>query len=144
MRRQTVALTEEQVRTALGLKDCKEEGAGMAKRMGLVDENPTYSTFDEWFDGNLSQSAFDIANGGAAGGFPGITTYAETTALYNAFESSLWDTLTATADDMGVTPLALMASFGGADMVQDGDTFHNLLVWFAAEERAQSHDGLNY
>jgi hypothetical protein len=37
---------------------------------------------------------------------------------------------------MGMTPLALIASFGGASDVCNNHTFKNLLVWYAAEKMA--------
>jgi hypothetical protein len=78
----------------------------------------------------------DIARYGAQGGYHGMGYFNETCALYEEYHDDIWTMINDDADSMGMTPLALIASFGGASDVCNNHTFKNLLVWYAAEKMA--------
>lgn len=80
-----------------------------------------------------------LARYGASSGIPGLTYTRETVALYDRYESDVWDRLRDDADAYGhKSVLAYIASFGGAEHVSDSDGFKNLLVWAVAESYAVS------
>ncbi len=54
--------------------------------------------------------------------------------FYRTNERAIWQLLETTADDFGMKPLELVASFRRADMAATVDGFANLLAWFALEE----------
>lgn len=84
----------------------------------------------------------DIAEHGADAGYPGLTYYRDTVALYEAHEGEIWDALREDADDMGLAhPLALIATFGGAANVQTHHQLGNLLAWYMAERIAHQLAG---
>jgi rubrerythrin len=81
----------------------------------------------------------DLAEHGADAGFPGITYYRDTAAMYDAHAEEIWDALAEDADDMGLAhPLALVATFGGAANVHSQDQLANLLTWYMAERVAHA------
>lgn len=83
----------------------------------------------------------DLARHGAEGGFPGLTYYRDTVALYDAHGPEIWEALAEDADAMGLAhPLALIASFGGAGNVYSAAQLANLLVWYMAERIASAAD----
>lgn len=94
----------------------------------------TSQTFSDWFKDNLNDYAEDISNHGADAGFPCITYTSDCVALYNRFESDIWDMLREDADDMGLkSPVHLIAMFQRIDMASTPEGFKNLLVWYACE-----------
>ena len=91
-------------------------------------------------DDEAEDTMRDLARSGADAGFPGITYYRDTVALYEAHESEIWDALAEDADDMGYpNPLALIATFGGAGNVGSDDQLRNLLCWYMAERVAREY-----
>lgn len=102
-------------------------------------------TFEEalhelWGD-EYRETMRDIADHGADSGFPGITYYSDTVALYRAHEDEIWDKLAEMADGLGEShPLALIANFAGAKDVGSATQLANLLVWFMVEELARNVD----
>ena len=76
----------------------------------------------------------DAGNHGADAGWGGFTYTTDCVDFYDANEEAIWELLRESADDMGVKPLELVASFGRADMAEDASGFKNLLAWFALEE----------
>ena len=94
-------------------------------------------TFKDWFKANLKDYAQDIANHGADSGYPGITYYTDTCALYNKFKEEIWETLISDSEDFGVNVFEMIAGFGGAKNVSDVTTFENLMTWYMAERIAR-------
>jgi len=95
-------------------------------------------TFQDWLKETLDPDQIrDLAEHGAAAGFPGLTYYKETNALYDRFEDEIWQALEDDAEAFGFkTPLELIASFNGAKDVHGDSQFRNLLVWYLAERIA--------
>lgn len=94
-------------------------------------------TFRAWLEDKLGRDQIiELAEHGADTGWPGLTYYSETGALYGQYEDEIWQALEDDADSQGCTPLALIASFNGAKNVHGNDQFRNLLVWFMAERTA--------
>jgi hypothetical protein len=80
----------------------------------------------------------DLASHGASTGWPGLTYYSDTGALYERYEDEIWAALDDDADSMGEpSALALVATFGGARDVSTDAQFRNLLVWYMAEREAR-------
>jgi hypothetical protein len=80
----------------------------------------------------------DLAEHGADAGWPGLTYYTDTSALYRAHADEIWDALYEDAQDMGEPhPLALVATLGGAENVANDYQLENLLVWYMAERVAR-------
>ena len=96
-------------------------------------------TFHAWLQETLdAEQIADLAHYGAAGGFAGLTYYSETSALYEAYETEIWDALAEDAADFGhSSPLELVATFCGARNVETDTQFRNLAVWYIAERTAQ-------
>lgn len=97
------------------------------------------TTFREWMLDTLKPDTIrDLAEYGAAGGFPGLTYYSDTCALYEVYEDEIWESLWEQAEGFGhAHPLELIASFGDAKGVATDTQFKNLLVWYLAEETAR-------
>lgn len=94
-------------------------------------------TFRAWMENSIPEYTEDIVNHGAAEGYPELTYYSDTCRLYEHFSQEIWEALNEDADDMGQTPLELLASFGGANNVTSSVTFQNLMVWYMAERTAR-------
>ena len=71
---------------------------------------------------------------GADAGWAGFTYTVDTVGFYDTHRDDVWELLSDHADDLGMSPLALLASFNRADDVSDTASFGNLLAWFALEE----------
>ena len=94
-------------------------------------------TFRAWLEETLDrEQIIDLSEQGAGTGWPGLTYYSETSALYEQYEDEIWQAIEDDADGQGCTPLALIASFGGANDVHGDDQLRNLLVWYMAERTA--------
>lgn len=92
----------------------------------------------EQFGEDADSTLRDIAEHGADAGYPGITYYTDTMAMYHRHEDEIWDALYEDADNMGEpNPLALIAKFGGAEHVHSDAQFANLLCWYMAERVAR-------
>lgn len=94
-------------------------------------------TFQEWMTKNLSDYLPDIAEHGCAGGFPGLTYYSDTCALYEQHKDEIWDALIESAEGLGIPPMRLVSSFNGAESVYTDHEFQHLLVWYMAERIAR-------
>lgn len=95
-------------------------------------------TFRQWFIANLSDSAKDIANNGADCGFFGLTYTADTVKLFDRFDHEIWDMAYEDTESMGSANVAeFIAGFGRSDMLENVDSFKNLMVWYAAERIAR-------
>ncbi len=92
----------------------------------------------EELDEDATSTLQDVANHGAQGGFSGFIYYKDTCEFYAENKSEIWELLNASADDQGITPIELIATFGGQNTVASADTFENLLAWFALEETANT------
>ena len=91
-----------------------------------------------WFKANFKDYQEDIANHGADGGFPKITYTADTCKIFDRFADQIWDIAVEDAEAMGYKNVAAMiADFGRSDMLNDIDSFKNLMVWYACERLAQ-------
>ena len=96
------------------------------------------STFNEWFDENLSEYASDIASHGADSGFPCITYTSDTVEIYDEFEGEIYDALNEDAESFGYeSPEELIATYHREDMLSWPEGRKNLLVWYACERRAR-------
>lgn len=71
---------------------------------------------------------------GADTGWPGFSYTVDCVAFYRENERAIWELLEEAADQIGVKPLELVASFGRAEMATSLDGLANLLAWFALEE----------
>ena len=71
---------------------------------------------------------------GADCGWSGFTYTHDTASFYESNTDDVWELLSDHADDLGMSPLALLASFNRAGDVSDAASFSNLLAWFALEE----------
>ncbi len=109
-------------------------------------------TFRAWMRANFDAGELcGIAEHGAESGWPGITYYTDTAKLYRRFADELWQMAFEDYQDQGMQdpdPMAYphtwkpnllkwIADLGGADSVEDGDTFENLMVWYGAERVAR-------
>ena len=75
---------------------------------------------------------------GASGGFAGFTYYRDTGKFYSENVEAIWDLLNDDAEDMGVSPIQLVANFTESYQVTDQITLENLLAWYALERGAVS------
>jgi hypothetical protein len=80
----------------------------------------------------------DVAAHGADAGWGGFTYTRDCVRFYEANEGAIWALLREAADDQGVHPLALVATFSRADMADSEAGLKNLLAWFALEEVARA------
>jgi len=96
-------------------------------------------TFRAWLSANLDKGQLrDLAEQGAPMGFPGLTYYKDTAALYDKFHEEIWSALDDDASGMGhKNILEMLGTFGGAENVENDVTFKNLLVWYMAERIAR-------
>ena len=99
---------------------------------------------------NLSESAKDIVNNGAAGGYTGFIYYTDTCAFTKRNHTLIMQHLNACADDLGLNALDLLSNFNcfknmstyeifdGLMNPNSGDrqTVYNGLAWFILEEAA--------
>src|SRR5471030_561947 len=90
------------------------------------------TSFEAWMKKNFDRDQLkDIAQYGTQGGFPRLTYYKDTTALYQKYHEYIWDMVTDDANGMGCAhPLEMIATFGGAANVDSRITFENLMVWY--------------
>lgn len=80
----------------------------------------------------------DIARHGADAGWGGFCYTADCVEFYEANEADIWEMAREQADEMGHANTAEMfATFGRSDMLDDPDSFKNLLAWYALEEVAR-------
>jgi len=100
---------------------------------------------------NLSASANDIINNGAAGGYTGFIYYDDTVAFTKKNLVPIMQHLNDCADDMGVSALELLSGFNCFKNMSDYEVFdglmnpdsgdrqtvYNGLAWFALEEVAR-------
>ena len=97
----------------------------------------------EWFIENYSRETVrDIINHGIDGGVHGLTYYSETCALYERFQSEIWDWLWADAKEAGQTVMQFIAGFVYCKRNDIGsdDQFRNILVWYAVERICHNTD----
>lgn len=82
-------------------------------------------------DNDLKQ----VAKHGADTGWGGFTYTKDTVDFYDKNEEAIWDLLEEAKDSVGAPNIiALIGGFSRADMIEDLDSFKNLLSWFALEE----------
>ena len=101
-------------------------------------EDKQHKTFKEWMLANFDQTELaDLCNHGAQNGFHGLIYYTETSALYNQYQSDIWDALYEEYESLDYKSiLELISSFNGSIQVNSDEQFKNLLVWVAAEKIA--------
>ena len=103
----------------------------------------------------FTQSAQDIQNHGASGGFGGFIYYRETVAFYRRNRKAILQLAETLADDLGEDLLSMVASFNclkSAELTQNEvaqalylskgdmvDQIQNAMAWFALEEVARSY-----
>jgi hypothetical protein len=105
----------------------------------MSETKPYPSTFEEWLTDTLDADQIsDLARHGADGGWPGLTYTSDCVELYDEYEAEIWELGREMAEDLGhKNTVELFAGFNRSDMLDDPDTFKNLLVWFIAEETAR-------
>lgn len=96
-------------------------------------------TFRRWMEVNEKDYLNDIANHGCVSGFPGLTYYTDTQALYARFSGEIWRIAEQVADCAGYDSVLgfLVSCCNGAAQVTDAAMFENLMVWLVAEEIAR-------
>lgn len=94
-------------------------------------------TFRAWFKANLREYARDIAEHGADCGYPHITYTSDTCRIFDKFAEEIWEMVVEQADSAGENPAEYISQFRRADMLDNWDSFRNLMVWFACEEVAR-------
>lgn len=94
-------------------------------------------TFERWMKANFTKDELrDLAQHGADTGWPGMTYYADTTALYRRFADEIWDALVEDAEEYGYRNVfEFIATFQRAN-VANRTQVENLLVWYMAERTA--------
>ena len=102
----------------------------------------------------LKESASDICNHGAAGGFIGFIYYTEPEAFTKKHHALIMQLLSEYADDIGCNVLELLSGFNCFKNMTDAEIFEGLmkpksddrttiyngLAWFALEEAAKSFE----
>jgi hypothetical protein len=79
----------------------------------------------------------DLNRGGCQSGLVGsMCYYSDTVKFYDDYEEEIWDLLADEAAQYGYTPAYFISTFNGADNVNNGSQFKNLLAWWAFEETA--------
>lgn len=104
--------------------------------------NPSYdqkNSFKKWMKRKFTRTQMkEMVTYGVNNGFPYLTYYNDTTALYKKYHQDIWEMLNDDAESMGHQhPLEMMATFGGAANAVNRHTFENLMVWYAAEKVAR-------
>ena len=103
---------------------------------------------------NLKESASDICNHGASGGFNGFIYYVETEAFTKNNHTLIMELLSECADDIGINAFELLSGFNCFKNMTDIEIFEGLmnsrsddrttvyngLAWFALEEAARSFE----
>tara|TARA_R100000426_G_C4781826_1_gene94974 strand:+ start:370 stop:690 length:321 start_codon:yes stop_codon:yes gene_type:complete len=79
----------------------------------------------------------DIATHGCSGGVSGLTYYTETIAFYDKHKKEIWDMLHDLSEDTGFSIPFLISDFKGGRHVDSDESFKNLLVWWAVEQKAR-------
>ena len=96
--------------------------------------------FKAWFAEHLGVIAQDIAQHGADCGFQYITYVRDCVNLYDKFEKDIWAMLWEDSDMLGYkNPMLFVATFKRSDLLENPDSFKNLLVWYACERLAQEY-----
>tara|TARA_R100000005_G_scaffold27096_1_gene12065 strand:- start:81 stop:479 length:399 start_codon:yes stop_codon:yes gene_type:complete len=106
----------------------------------IKDNNMTNETISGYLAKGQIEDRFlikDIATHGCSGGVSGLTYYTETIAFYDKHKKEIWDMLYDMSEDTGFSIPFLISDFCGARNVSDEDTFKNLLVWWAVEQKAR-------
>ena len=99
----------------------------------------TETTFEEWYNENLSEYTEDIVNHGCGGGFSGITYYSDTVVLFEDHKQEIFDKLVGSMENCGYSNIyELLGSFNKDFMPQSYEQFANQLVWFMVEETARA------
>lgn len=103
-----------------------------------TDVTKPYDTFRAFMRGEFEPETLrELAEHGADTGWPHLTYYRDTCALYDAYEDELWGLLREYADDGGYdSPLAMIAQLSG-DRIEDNTQLQNWIVWFGAEYYAR-------
>lgn len=98
----------------------------------------TPETFAAWMTEKFGRDECeDILNHGIDAGFPGLLTTHDCVRLFDRYASEIWALAVEIAGDLDESVTTFIGGFRRADMLDDWDTFRNLLVWFAAEEYAR-------
>ena len=96
-------------------------------------------TFRDWMKAHFTKGELlDLAQYGADAGWPRLTYYNETAALYRRFANEIWETLIEDAEEYGYQNVfEFLATFRLANNVANREQVENLLVWYMAERTAQ-------
>jgi hypothetical protein len=71
---------------------------------------------------------------GADAGWPGFTLTLDCVQFFQDNADGIWDMAVQVAEDLGQNVGELIAGFGRKDMLDNWQTFQNLMAWFALEE----------
>ena len=124
--------------------------------MTILLSNPLTLSVAEQMGGveSFTDHALDVANHGAAAGFPGFTYYTETGRFYRANRAAINRMVTDMAAELGLDPIDFVLSFrclqdqgfGGLDVAaamlgqEDAEVIiENALAWFALEEVCRTY-----
>lgn len=115
---------------------------GNARETGQVTQTFRDELLDTFGGGDEARDTMrDLARHGADSGFPGITYYSDTVAMYDRHEEEIWRALTEDAEEFGFDNVpAFIGSFNGAAQADDETRFKNLLCWYMAERIAREFD----
>lgn len=105
---------------------------------------------------SFKESASDVANHGADGGFSGFIYYTETVKFAKRQRASILEMAKEQASDFGTEVYAMIANFGclgeysATDVAEaihnprstNGQQVLNALAWYALEETARAYDDL--
>lgn len=109
-----------------------------------TDEEPTEpenDTLRAWIMFHHGENLSDIAAHGANSGYEGLTYTRDLVKLHDDHSAEIWDALTEEAKDFGAgTALAHVASFNGAESVDDDESLKTLLVNWYVEKIAAEND----
>lgn len=82
----------------------------------------------------------DLATHGAASGFPGLTYYKDTCALYDRYTEELWEALCHIAENWdGNSILEMISSCTASKAIDSDTTLKNFIVWLVAEHYAAEY-----
>lgn len=106
---------------------------------------------------SFKESAADVANHGANGGFSGFIYYTDTIAFFKRNKNNIIELMRHMAQEFGEDSMTMVANFNClktepetvADAIynsrtKDEENVRNALVWFALEEVARSYVDATY
>ena len=99
----------------------------------LMSQKNKYKNLEGWIRKEIPEDINDIAKYGCQNGYPCITTYAQTSALYEIFHEDIWEILNELSEDLGNNGIFDIFRKEKLREINSCSTFNNLLVWTAIE-----------